>query len=130
MNLFEALNTFQNAYEAEDSPLAANEESDKESFTSALSTITGKSNKQMDKMLQMFEGMNKRIDALVCQKVNDKDNKENINPRTGRPFRRYCWSHGCCDHWSNRCPQRKPGHKLNATFKNRMSGSTDGVLGA
>ena len=51
MNLFEALNTFQNAYEAEDSPLAANEESDKESFTSALSTITGKSNKQMDKML-------------------------------------------------------------------------------
>ena len=53
-----------------------------------------------------------------------------IDPRTGRAWRRYCWSCGCCDHWSCFCPNRKSSHKVDATFKNCMGGSTTGVLGA
>ena len=105
-------------------------------LTSALSTITGNSNKQTEQMMKLFQGLCKKVDDLTAlQKGNMNSNsldgnKDITNPRTGKPWHRYCWTHGCCNHWSNKCPQRKPGHKLNATFKNRMGGSTTGVLGA
>ena len=52
----------------------------------------------------------------------------NINPRTGRPYRRYCWTHGCCAHWSRNCNNKAQGHKDNATFRNRLGGSNRNCL--
>ena len=46
-----------------------------------------------------------------------------INPKTGRPYQRYCWSCGCCTHWGRNCPKKKKGHRDEATFRNRMGGS-------
>ena len=51
-----------------------------------------------------------------------------INPRTGKPWKRYCWTCGCCPHWSRNCPKKAKGHKDNATFKNRMGGSNANCL--
>lgn len=133
-NLADAITQFANAYETDTSPPDDKEDTATE-MTSALSTITGNLNKQTKKMLKLVEGLCKKVDELSASHNNNNsgnggDNKGNVNPRTGKPWRRYCWSHGCCNHWSNKCPHRKPGHKLNATIKNRMGGSTTGVLGA
>ena len=106
---------------------------DTTAVTSALSTITNNSSKQTKEILQLFNGLSKKLDNLEQKcTVSTKENTRppNINPTTGRPWRRYCWTCGCCDHWGRFCPNRKPGHKVDATFKNRMGGSTKGVIGA
>ena len=36
----------------------------------------------------------------------------------------YCWSHGACAHSSADCNNKKRGHQDEATFKNKMGGST------
>jgi hypothetical protein len=36
----------------------------------------------------------------------------------------YCWSHGGCGHTSSDCQTPLPGHQPNATFENKMGGST------
>ena len=46
-----------------------------------------------------------------------------INPRTGKKWKRYCWSCGCCPHSGKYCQNKLPGHKDEATFNNRMGGS-------
>ena len=38
---------------------------------------------------------------------------------------KYCWSCGGTNHPSKHCKRRQPGHKEEATFKNKMSGSTE-----
>ena len=38
---------------------------------------------------------------------------------------KYCWSHGACGHEGKYCRNKKDGHKDNATFGNKMGGSTD-----
>ena len=53
---------------------------------------------------------------------------KNINPKTGLEWKRYCWSCGCCAHWSKNCPAKKPGHKDDATFRNCMDGSNVNYL--
>ena len=132
LNLAEAITTFANAYEKQEAPTVDDKDDTSTEITSALSTITGNSNKQTEQMMKLFQGLCKKVDALAEMHKNNGNESNNpvLNPRTGKPWRRYCWSHGCCDHWSSKCPQHKPGHKLNATFKNRMGGCTDGVLGA
>ena len=42
-------------------------------------------------------------------------------PRSITTF--YCWTHGGCNHTSKDCKRRAPGHKIDATFDNRMGGS-------
>ena len=37
---------------------------------------------------------------------------------------KYCWTHGACAHESAACNHKKPGHKNDATFTNKMGGST------
>ena len=59
---------------------------------------------------------------------NKNQNQNLINPRTGQPYKRYCWSCGCCSHWGKNCPKKNRGHKDDATFKNRMGGSNKNCL--
>ena len=135
INLVEAINDFAEKFQDQTSD---EEESNGNAtdVTSVLSTITGNTNKQHEKMMKLFEALSKKVEHIdaKCSGTPSNENNDttgsNINPRTGRPYRRYCWTCGCCDHWGRNCPVRKPGHKINATFKNRMGGSTQGVLGA
>ena len=136
INLINTITNFAQAYD--DSPPTPPppepKEQDNTSLTSALSTITNNSSKQNAKLIKLFDGLCKKVDSLetkLGKNNNSSSEKENnVNPRTGRPWKRYCWTCGCCDHWGRTCPVRKPGHKVDATFKNRMGGSTKGVLGA
>ena len=44
--------------------------------------------------------------------------------RYPRRYNLYCWSHGGCGHLGGRCRDKKDGHKDEATFENKMGGST------
>ena len=90
---------------------------------SALQELT----KQVANIGNANNGNNTNDDNNGTNRSNN--NKSSTNPRTGRAWRRYCWSCGCCNHWGRNCPNRKPGHQNDATFKDRKGGSTVGVLG-
>ena len=44
--------------------------------------------------------------------------------RYPRRYNMYCWSHGGCGHLGGCCRDKKDGHKDEATFENKMGGST------
>ena len=44
--------------------------------------------------------------------------------RYPRRYNLYCWTHGGCGHLGGACRDKKPGHKDEATFENKMGGST------
>ena len=88
----------------------------------------------INQLLQEMQNMRTTIDNLTLSNRQsshkgsfDKTFKgsfdKTINPRTGQPWKRYCWSCGCCPHWSRNCPAKKKGHQNDATFSNRMDGS-------
>lgn len=126
MNLINSMADFAQSHDEEEEK---KEDPASSELTATLTTTTSKKRKNEDKLIPMIEMLTKKVDRLEAKdSQNDVINKENINTRTGKPFRRYFWTHGCCDHWSRTCPDRKKGHQVNATFKNRMGGSTEGVL--
>ena len=54
-------------------------------------------------------------------------------PREGQSIRplpawcnKYCWKHGKSSHHSANCNNKAPGHRDDATFENKMGGSTYG----
>ena len=51
-----------------------------------------------DKLLKLIEVLNKKVDNL-SNVTKTKVNNNKINPRTCNPWKRYCWTCGCCDHW-------------------------------
>ena len=79
-----------------------------------------------------LEELTAKIEALTTSRTrNTNPNGEGlptVNPRTGRPYKRYCWTHGCCAHWGRHCNAKKPGHQDDATFKDRKGGSNKGCL--
>ena len=74
-------------------------------------------------LLRMIEKLSTKVDELKRQSPN-----KDINPRTGKTFKRYCWTCGCCPHWGKDCPHKSAGHQDNANFKNCMGGSNKNCL--
>ena len=70
-------------------------------------------------LLKLIETLTKKEDQLSTQQPSMKK----INSKTGKSYKRYCWSCACCDHWGRHCTCKKSGHKDDATFQNRMGGS-------
>ena len=108
-------------------------------------------NQSSDKqeMMKMIQQMQTKMDALTTQLSNTSATTDAsglqtqrglqtqgqtkklflVNPITGREYKRYCWSCGCCTHWGANCPQKKAGHKDDASFKQRKGGSNVNCLG-
>ena len=72
--------------------------------------------------------LNSTAQSLATNTPNLVATDNTINPRTGRTFKRYCWSCGCCVHWGRHCSVKKRGHKNDATFKDRKGGSDEGCM--
>lgn len=51
-----------------------------------------------------------------------------INPKTGKPWLCYCYTHSCCNHWGRNCQNKAPDHKDEATFWNHKGGSDKNCL--
>ena len=73
------------------------------------------------------------ITALL-QNNNTNNNNQYNRRRGGRGGRggrgnvsrtgKYCWTHGGCNHYGPDCESKAEGHKDEATFQNKMGGST------
>ena len=102
--------------------------------TSSLSTPSinsASSDATIASLVSIIKKLEAKVDSLSPQQPNHTTNNNTnstpmsntINPRTGKEWRRYCWTHGCCTHKGVDCPAKAPGHKDEATFKDRMGGS-------
>ena len=69
------------------------------------------------KMLQILERLDKKLDGQPAPKTTKRR-------YTRKDTSKYCWSHGACGHPGCECKNKKPGHKDEATFDNKMGGST------
>lgn len=100
--------------------------------TSSISSHTANStitNHSIDSLLTIIKGLESKMDNFSKQALRTNQlysqNTDTINPKTGKEWKRYCWSCGCCPHASKNCPIKKQGHQDQATFKNRMGGSDE-----
>jgi len=88
----------------------------------------------IDQLMKQMTVMSNQIQALSGGNNTNTgtgqsgSSSSHINPKTGQEWKRYCWSCGCCTHWGKNCPNKKKGHKNDATFKNRMNGSSNNCL--
>ena len=106
-------------------------------YINGIMAVQQKQTTSLQQLAKQLEMLQTQINNLTLTNQNvglqraggNKNNTDNIiNPRTGQPYRRYCWSCGCCTHWSKNCPKKLKGHKDQATFKNRMGGSNANCL--
>ena len=89
-----------------------------------------------DRLLKLFKKMEAKFDAKLEKLGSQRNNSttggsrdKTINPRTGKSWKRYCWTHGLVSYFGKDCKNKAPGHRDDASFKNHMGGSTKGVLG-
>ena len=57
------------------------------------------------------------------QNQNQGGRSEGNGNRDRCPKKKYCWTHGSCDHASRNCNNPALGHQFFATFCNRMGGN-------
>ena len=93
--------------------------------TPSANSVT--SNITMESLYTTIQNLQNDIKKLKTPKmIRDTD----INVKTGKPFKRYCWTHGCCAHFSRNCDSKAIGHIDNTSFKNRQGGSNKNCLGS
>ena len=102
-NMIETINHMAKNYKDTHKEDNLEEESDTMlAMQSALSTITGNLSKQNKDIMKFLKTMAKKMDRIEmqCNKENVDTSNENalLNPKTGKAWRRYCWTHGCCNH--------------------------------
>ena len=86
----------------------------------------------MEKSFKAFmEKMDNRMKQQEEALKNITNHAETNNGGSGgsgyrkrRNTTKYCWSHGACAYSSADCNNKKQGHQDEATFKNKMGGST------
>ena len=80
-------------------------------------------------ILNTLRAMQGEIAALkrgnLCQQTGTEEATTSRNTQR-RPVDRskYCWTHGSWNHLSKDCFKPREGHKKEATFENKMGGST------
>ena len=74
-------------------------------------------------MQQMQQSHMDQMTALIA-KMNTGNNQYRPGKKRKRTVSKYCWTHGACAHSSRECRSKATGHKDDATFENRMGGST------
>ena len=81
--------------------------------TQTASAVTGSTVSNED-LLHMIQQLQVQLSSQNTQAPTQQPRKMN----------HYCWTHGACGHPSHKCRNEKSGHQDNATFDNRMNGST------
>ena len=79
---------------------------------------------------ELLQSLQKDLQHFKDQlKTNGANPKKRSNKKTDNPtFARlgtskYYWTHGACNHNSNECNRKAPGHKTNATKASNLGGS-------
>ena len=76
----------------------------------------------MQQMAVIQQNMNMNSSRTSSLSSSSTSNSRNTRQRTNTQH--YCWSHGACAHTSSNCRSKCPGHQDNASFNNKMGGST------
>ena len=76
--------------------------------------------------LQMLELIKNLQEEVKTLKTGTTSNSyaANKSQRKRTNTTKYCWSHGACTHSSKECNKKKTGHQDEATFNNKLGGST------
>ena len=88
------------------------------------STAGTKKDVTINKLQQTTIAQQSKVKCLSSPQVPQAD----INLKTGRQCRRYCYTCICCNHWGRNCKNKGSNHKDEATFRNRMGGSNKNCL--
>ena len=84
--------------------------------TQTASAVAGSTASNED-LLRMI----KQLQAHLALQSSSKPPPTN---NTKRIVTHYCWTHGACGHPSNKCRNKKVGHQDEATFDDKMGGSS------
>ena len=79
---------------------------------------------KMDKRMQRQEEVLRNLSNNRGRPNKLTDNDGGGSYRKRRNISKYCWSHGACAHTSRDCNNKRSGHKDNASFSNKLGGST------
>ena len=77
---------------------------------------------QMPQLIQQMNAMQHQINNNSTIRQSSSSIPRQHRPRTNTS--KYCWSHGACAHTSQQCRSKKSGHRDDATFRNKLGGST------
>ena len=101
--------------------------------TNLCQEITSSDNIQLE-MMKIIKSLQDEMKVLKNKDNRNQRNRDfynrnkNNNPdkESGRSQRtdQYCWSHGACAHSGKKCFSKRNGHKADATFEDKMEGST------
>ena len=75
-------------------------------------------------MLELMQSNNRSSNNTSQRSTNTQRNNGGGARYTRSNTSKYCWSHGACAHASSECNDKKDVHKNNATFADKMGGST------
>ena len=98
------------------------------SFPAVLQANAATTDPTVLNLTQMVAALQQQINQMSGQLSAPPVPSSSTNPRTGKQWKRYCWTHGCCNHWGRDCNNKTTGHKDDATFRNRMGGSDANCL--
>ena len=78
---------------------------------------------QMAQLMQQMNSIQQQLNSQASQTSSiTQSSSSSRRQRTNTTH--YCWSHGACAHTSAQCKSKKAGHKDDATFLNKLGGST------
>ena len=77
-------------------------------------------------LMELLEKMNTKLDSfnLHPSGIHTKKPDGEKKTYTRNDVTCYCWTHGSCLHKGADCKRKREGHKKEATFINKMGGST------
>ena len=82
-----------------------------------MMNMKSKRDPMIDQLMKQMTAMSNQIQALSGGNSMNTGTGQSgssfshINPKTGQEWTRYCWSCGCCTHWSKNCPSKKKPQK-------------------
>ena len=93
------------------------------SHTTPMSSLSPTANSATsDELLKLVLQLQNQL--LTTKPPIDEPPKPPKRPFVRNQTDKYCWSHGACGHDGKDCRNKKPGHRDEATFANRLGGST------
>ena len=137
MQTFQALNLLE--ANADNIKVQSNKENENTNFAqeNSIFAIKGQRDPAIDQIMKQMTFMQNAMQTFMDNSSNRKEKKNGkgmgsptalINPKTGQPLKRYCLSYGCCPHWGKIFSSKKPGHKDEVSFWNRIEGSNENCL--
>ena len=79
---------------------------------------------QMAQLMQQMNSIQHQLNAQASPASSVTQSSSSSSRRQRTTTRHYCWTHGACAHTSAQCRSKKTGHRDDATFLNKLGGST------